>query len=145
MKYRASSVASFLLSVSASAYAFVPCRLQPWPSPAVLSSAAVVQEGFADAKVESLTNDLISKLRFRAVRRELEQRALDTSGTFSAMKDRLREAVLGTKMTGTPIENLERARAINGDALAEVSRNYLYFCVGSHVVGDSPAEDPLVA
>jgi hypothetical protein len=45
----------------------------------------------AKIPLESLTNDVISKLRFREAQSELEQRELDTSGTLSAMRDRLRQ------------------------------------------------------
>lgn len=45
--------------------------------------------GSADTGLETSTNGNISKLRFREVRRELERRNLDTSGTFTDMKKRL--------------------------------------------------------
>jgi hypothetical protein len=40
--------------------------------------------------IEKLTIDIVSKLRFREVQRELEARQLDTSGTFTDMRQRLR-------------------------------------------------------
>lgn len=43
----------------------------------------------------SLTQDLISKLRFRDLRRELEGRQLETTGTTGQLRTRLREATLG--------------------------------------------------
>jgi hypothetical protein len=39
--------------------------------------------------IEKLTTDIVSKLRFREVQRELEARQLDTTGTFTSMKQRL--------------------------------------------------------
>lgn len=45
----------------------------------------------AEAPVtESLTNDIISKLQFREAQEKLESLKLDTSGTLSEMRDRLR-------------------------------------------------------
>lgn len=41
--------------------------------------------------IVALTEDIVSKLRFREVQRELEIRDLDTSGTFTCMRNRLRE------------------------------------------------------
>jgi pentatricopeptide repeat protein len=49
-----------------------------------------MNDGNDDINNESLTNDVISKLRFREVQRALQHRNLDTTGTFSAMKERLR-------------------------------------------------------
>jgi hypothetical protein len=115
MKYRASSLAGWL-TLCSSVHAFAPSSHQPLPSLAVRNSA-VLAETVLDKNVESLTNDLISNLRFRAVRRELERRALDTSGTLSEMKKRLRKAALGMKPT---IENVESTLSIKPDALDKV-------------------------
>lgn len=43
----------------------------------------------------SLTQDLISKLRFRDLQRELERRQLDAMGTTAQLRERLRVAALG--------------------------------------------------
>ena len=43
----------------------------------------------------TLTQDLISKFRYRELQRELEARALSTDGTTSQLRSRLREIVLG--------------------------------------------------
>ena len=45
----------------------------------------------------SLTQDIISKLRFRDLRRELEGRDLDVYGTTAQLRARLREAALGVE------------------------------------------------
>lgn len=41
--------------------------------------------------LKALTVDLVSKLRFREVQKELERRELDTSGTFTDMRTRLKQ------------------------------------------------------
>jgi len=70
-----------------------------------------------------LTKDLVSKLRFREVQRELELRDLDTSGTFTSMRTRLRQ--LATD--GSEEENEQskdsgkEIRVIGEDALNNVS------------------------
>lgn len=69
--------------------------------------------------VASLTLDIISKLRFRETRRELEQRDLDGSGTFSAMKQRLREVAVGSNPTETNAS--EEVAVIDKDILDNVS------------------------
>lgn len=71
-----------------------------------------------ESKLDSLTSDLISKLRFREVQRELERRALDASGTLSAMKNRLRAATVGVKDPGTT-EGSTKSRIIDTDAINE--------------------------
>jgi hypothetical protein len=48
----------------------------------------------AFAARELLTHDLISKLRFRELHRELEQRNLSIDGTTSTLRERLRVAIL---------------------------------------------------
>ena len=120
-----------------SVYSLVPLRHQTRPPNVVLNGAVAVETG-VEMNMESLSNELISKLRFRAVRQELERRALDTSGTLSAMKNRLREAALGLKSTNGSIEN-EEARAIDmgRNVLDEVWTRF----ISSHVsllLGDSP-------
>ena len=121
MKYHVLSLVTFWIAVSSapSVTAFVPLRHQARPPTAVLNGVVVVETG-VEMNVESLTNELISKLRFRAVRRELERRALDTGGTFSAMKNRLREAVLGLKPTSNSIGDEESTLKISRDVLDEV-------------------------
>lgn len=95
MKYQTSVVASFLLALS-STNAFVPSK-QNGRSYNVAVKSAVVDEKVTSgsSSMDSLTIDLISKLRFREVQRELERRALSTNGTLSNMKDRLRQATAG--------------------------------------------------
>lgn len=121
MKFQSSVVASFLLAVAAApvAHAFVLPTNHGRDYRSSLQSS-VVEEPTTSSKVESLTHDLISKLRFREVQRELEIRALDTSGTLSAMKNRLREAAVVVK-EAMPMKGVdEETRVIDGDALDEV-------------------------
>jgi len=46
---------------------------------------------------ESLTQDLVAKLRFRELRKELESRGLSPVGTTGQLRARLREAVIGNE------------------------------------------------
>jgi hypothetical protein len=45
----------------------------------------------------TLTKDLISKLRFRELRRQLEGRHLDPTGTTGQLRTRLRESAFGVE------------------------------------------------
>lgn len=51
-------------------------------------------ESSTNVEHTSLSQDLISKLRFRELRHELDKRQLPTDGTTSQLRRRLREAVL---------------------------------------------------
>ena len=68
-----------------------------------------------------LTHDIISKLRFREVQRELERRELDTSGTFTDMRQRLRLLVPDKTEKEQPYETGTNAHVIGEDALNAVS------------------------
>lgn len=57
------------------------------------SGTASAEQG-ADLVTSSLTWDVISKLRFRELHRELNSRHLETTGTTSQLRDRLRQAAL---------------------------------------------------
>lgn len=96
--------------------AFVPPIRKRGPIPTAVRSAVVEETAGLNTRMESLTNDLISKLRFREVQRELELRDLETSGTLSVMKNRLREATVSATQVGRAKESHE----IDGDALDEV-------------------------
>jgi len=68
------------------------------------------------AELKALTTDIVSKLRFREVQKELELRELDTSGTFTDMRTRLKE--LATDVGNTKINEIEEdVRVIGEDAL----------------------------
>lgn len=128
MKYSNVVLWSILAVLGPSSYAFVPSRMLCRPSLPALNSA-IAMEAAADSNVESLSTDLISKLRFREVRRELERRSLDNTGTLTAMKDRLREAALDTKSIRT--EELEGTKTSNGEALDEVRMMTRHFSMGA--------------
>jgi len=66
-------------------------------------------------ELKALTTDIVSKLRFREVQRELERRELDTSGTFTDMRTRLKE--LATTDNKESSETDEDVRVIGEDAL----------------------------
>lgn len=123
MKFRSSVVASTLLALSgaSSSEAFVPSKhTGRVPSTSLLKGVAVdetVDQVASDSKIEALTNDIISKLRFREVQKELEMREMDSSGTLSAMRSRLREVTLST--TVSPKNGAETLN-IDEDALNEV-------------------------
>lgn len=88
-----------------SSNAWVPSTLSPSsrtvssPVNRFVSTAAAESSVDTDATEgdSSLTQDLISKLRFRDLRRELEGRDLDASGTTAQLRDRLRVAALGVE------------------------------------------------
>ena len=126
MKYNQSIVAIFLFATSLpSTNAFVPSAKRGF-SPVSSRRSTVVDETSqigTESKLDSLTSDLISKLRFREVQRELERRALDASGTLSAMKNRLRAATVGVKGPMTT-EGSSQSRIIDADAINEVCKIY---------------------
>ena len=85
----------------------------------VYSSVAEVDTGSA---TESLTNDIISKLQFREAQRELQRLELDTTGTLSAMRDRLREATVQRSNTEADSE----VRVIDEEKLNKVRDTYCF-------------------
>ena len=107
--------ASFLLSLTLSAQSWtVQPRFQQIPSSSALqqqqslirlavsnvdkdaaatAAAAAEEEQDKERKTATLTQDLISKLRFRELQTELSQRELPTDGTTGQLRNRLREAV----------------------------------------------------
>lgn len=122
MKYNTSVVATFLLAVSIpSTNAFLPLKQNGQSHVTFVRSTVVDKTTQTDveSKMDSLTYDLISKLRFREVQRELERRALDATGTLTAMKIRLREAAMGTTVSATP-ESSQKSRVIDTDTIDEV-------------------------
>jgi hypothetical protein len=80
----------------------------------------------------TLTSDIISKLRFRQVQKELELRQLETSGTFTDMKKRLMHiaADAGTDKSGTSQDDV---LVIDEDAInsvrAVLPKHFLYVVV----------------
>jgi hypothetical protein len=84
MRLHASVVASALLVSVASTAAFVPLKQNSLRIVSSVKSTAVEE-------TKTLTYDHISKLRYRALQRELLERDMDASGTLSSMRGRLRE------------------------------------------------------
>ena len=74
-----------------------------------------------------LTKDLVSKLRFREVQKELELRDLDTSGTFTSMRTRLRQ--LATDGEEHDYDKRKEIRVIGADALNNVSETNFFVVV----------------
>ena len=73
--------------------------------------------------IESLTHDIISKLQFREAQDKLEMLQLDTSGTLSAMRERLRGATVHKGAESTPVE--EEVPAIDEEKLNAVRRGLM--------------------
>ena len=67
---------------------------------------------------DGLTIDMISKLGFRDVQKELARRELETSGTLSAMRDRLRHDTGHTRIA-TPQKG-GSAAAMDEESLTQV-------------------------
>lgn len=79
----------------------------------------------SNAELDALTDDIVSKFRFREVKRELELRDLDTSGTFTSMRKRLRlVATEDSEEQGENKSGKEDVRVIGESALNNVSKNH---------------------
>ena len=93
MKFSPVAVAACLALFIAPSEGFMTTRVQNAANPVSLQSTAEAVEtetaAAPKAGIENLTVDIASKLRFREVQRELEARQLDTSGTFTSMRQRL--------------------------------------------------------
>jgi hypothetical protein len=57
------------------------------------STAPEASAAAAEASTSTLTQDIIAKLRFRELRRELVERSLPDHGTTRQLRSRLREAM----------------------------------------------------
>ena len=112
MRFHKSAIAVFLAVGVGGVHGFAPRQQRQVPSSSSSSlysttaaspssDASAVEEGAGPSTmIDTLTIDLISNLRFRQVQKELELRELDTSGTLTDMKQRLRHvAVDGTTTT----------------------------------------------
>jgi hypothetical protein len=76
--------------------------------------------------IENLTIDIVAKLRFREVQRELEARQLDTSGTFTDMRQRLRH-VAAVEVGEEPIASPKYTESGNIRLIDEESLNNVSF------------------
>ena len=130
MKFSPVAVAACLALFISPSDAFMTSRVQHAASPVTLHSTAeaVETETAAKAGIEKLTVDVVSKLRFREVQRELEARQLDTSGTFTSMRQRLLNVAAqeGGGVNGTNGEKKAASvRVIDSDSLNNVSSDGL--------------------
>ena len=127
LKFHSSLVAGAVLLSVPTASAFTPGEYNGKSYSVILSTLSDTRESVdvvrdQDATIgnpTSLSND-IKKLKFREIQRQLEQRSLDTSGTLSAMKDRLRQA--SSPMQEQTVAHVDpEERIIDEDALNKVS------------------------
>jgi hypothetical protein len=142
MKFHPASVAAFVALFVNSSDAFCPntassCgKFQVKMSTAeveqeIAAKSAATTEGAPSAShtypgVEKLTVDIVKKLRFRQVQRELELRKLDTTGTFTDMRQRLQNLATVETTNGEHHHHAEQTkkedvRVIDEDTLNAVS------------------------
>ena len=134
MKLESGVLAIVLASLAATSTSFQPNRVsirtgpghqhvvRSVTAPEVAEEGTKAAESSHSAELKALTTDIVSKLRFREVQKELELRELDTSGTFTDMRTRLKE--LATDDGNTKINEIEEdVRVIGEDALNTVSPN----------------------
>ena len=137
MRFHGSAIAVFLAVGVGGANAFAP-QIQQLQGPsshlfsvtaASPSDTSAVEESgqSSSAAMDALTTDIISKLRFRQVQKELELRELDTSGTLTDMKQRLRHiAIDGTTTTTTNGDvTQQETLIIDEDALNSVRDDFM--------------------
>jgi len=127
MRFHKSAIAVFVAVGVGGVHGFAPQQQRQVPSSSLFSTAAAspssdasaVEEGAGlSTMTDTLTTDLISKLRFRQVQKELELRELDTSGTLTDMKQRLRHAAVdGTTTTNGAVQQESETMAIDENAL----------------------------
>lgn len=126
MKFESSVVAIALASWAAQSTAFqsvgVPCYNRRGEQLIKTRVAAPEVEAETKTDLSALTLDIISKLRFREAKEELERRALDTGGTLSDMRSRLRELVPVKEIDqSNPAD--ESVRVIDEEVLNSVRKN----------------------
>jgi hypothetical protein len=138
MKFKNSVVAIALASLIAPSSAFQPNGIslraaqgQQQIMSMVIAPEAVEETTTSESSdsdgVKALTMDIVKKMRFREVQKELERKELDTGGTFKDMRSRLKELVTDVE-TEESNETGEAVRVIEEDALNKVSKN-LWFDV----------------
>jgi len=129
MKLKSSVVAIALASFAATSTAFQPgnvgfrsskrqsqnVRMETAPEVEAETDILVSSKN-GSAELKTLTMDIISKLRFREVQRELERRDLDTSGTFTEMRTRLKNLAIDKSNKGN-VKEEEPVRVIGEKAL----------------------------
>lgn len=113
MRFQKSALAILSISAAFGTSSAFSAGKTPRNVPSAIRSSIVADLAPTSA-AESLSNDIISKLQFREARRELERLQLDTTGTLSGMRNRLRNATLDKRTD----ENMDE-RVIDGDKLNE--------------------------
>ena len=130
MKFQSSVVAIAFASWAAQSAAFQPlgvsCHKTRGEQLTTTRVAAPEVEAETKTDMSTLTLDIISKLRFREAKEELERRALDPSGTLTDMRSRLRELV--------PVEGIDQSseadggvRVIDEEVLNNVRKKRIYW------------------
>jgi hypothetical protein len=120
MKFHPVCVAAFLAFLVNQSEAFShggSCRVSS--SMVLKSTTAQVEEMTSVSSkrgIDNLTVDIISKLRFREVQRELERRQLDTSGTFTSMRERLRHVAMAETNEENSHDNAASSQQSKNDA-----------------------------
>jgi hypothetical protein len=149
MRFHPTAIVSFLAVGVGSAHGFAPPQIQQGSLSSQLHSTAASlstadtssggdgsQPSSTMSKMDTLTTDLISKLRFRQVQKELELRQLETKGTFTELKQRLKHvAVDGTATTsGTSTRNGDSGMmVIDDNALNSVRVTSYVACLSMRV------------
>jgi len=97
MKFESSVVAVALASMVSSTMAFQPnaASFRGQQHSVRMTATTEIEESTEisgeSPEMQHLTADLVSKLRFREAKKELERREIDSTGTFTDMKSRLLE------------------------------------------------------
>jgi hypothetical protein len=129
MKFFVVAVTTYLAHVISPSKAFLPPSSCSVGRPSHLSTTAIYSTTdtstatLAKKGIENLTVDIVAKLRFREVQRELEARQLDTSGTFTNMRQRLRHVAtvsLDDESIRLP-QKSDNVRVIDEESLNNVS------------------------
>jgi hypothetical protein len=100
MRLSRASTALFLLSTASFSSAFAPAHTRPLRAQSISLSATVketapsVNSPDDTLSTDSLSQEVICKLRYRELKHQLENRSLSADGTTSQLRDRLRKAVL---------------------------------------------------
>jgi hypothetical protein len=116
MRFTNLSVGGLLIAACSFTEALLPSQRHGRRGVHVVRNTALAAEPSVDAK--GLTNDVISNLRYREAQRELESLNLDSSGTLSSMKTRLREA---SGLHNPVLSDDTEGVIIDDDALNKVS------------------------
>ena len=130
MKFQSSVVAIALASLAAESTAFQPVGVSSRATRGQeqialrVASPEIEEETKTENgndELKTLTQDLISKLRFREAVKELELRELDASGTLTDMRSRLRELVPDSGIQNSNAADAD-VRVIQEETLNNVRR-----------------------